>query len=132
MNTNRKEIARFEDVGIFADLGRELIKRGVVFEYIYTGGNIYLIQIGNQEEKHILINEEGGTSLYANFDEADWIDLHEGHSCYDKGPSCTCTKEQLIKLCAEISYTVLGAVTSCSINQTTVPAKQTGYGVVVP
>lgn len=135
MNTNRKEIARFRNWGLFEDLGRELIRRGIVFEYIYTGGNIYLIEIGEPEGKRIWIDEDGFATYYPEQDEygndQDWITLVNGHDCLEQGDQCFCHPDQLKNLVTKIGIGVEIGVSKFKVSQIVNPARQLEYGLVV-
>ena len=135
MNTNRKEIARFRNYGLFEDLGRELIKRGIVFEYIYTGGNIYLIEIGEPDGKRIWIDEDGHTVYYPETDQygndQGWLSLANGHGCLYEGEQCFCHPDQLKNLVTQIGIGVEIGVRQFKVSQIVNPARQIEYGLAV-
>lgn len=131
MNTNRKEIARFREIGLLERIGRELIKRGIVFEYIYTGGNIYLIQIGDRDGKHLWIDEDGFGTYYPDIDQQDFITTNKGHKCPYEQEFCVCWEDEISNLITQIGIGAEIAVRHFKIPQVIDETRQREYGLAV-
>lgn len=131
MNTNRKEIARFREIGLFERIGRELIRRKIVFEYEYTGGNIYLIQIGDADGKHLWIDEDGFAFYYPEQEGLDWVQITKGHGCFYDADFCSCSEDQISNLISQIGIWVEIAVRHFKVPQVINEQRQKEYGLVV-
>lgn len=71
MNTTRKELRMMDDYGMLGDLGRELLARRIPFQYDYTGGNIWVMTIGDPEDYHLLVDERGCACVYPLQDDSE-------------------------------------------------------------
>lgn len=114
MNTTRREINSFRNVGIFSAIGHALCERNIVFEYTPTGGNIWNIVVGNEDEAHIAITEDGAIFLYPEGCYGPYLILHQGLEEKDiEKPH----PDTAWRVALEVAYTVKGVLHGGQISQ---------------